>query len=366
LGCTPLSPGTYNANGVDWFSYMAMPHTFWRGSIKFWLQFVNNAFYSARFRIFYATSTPSSADGDLPQMIVDVKGDTSVDVMIPYLHPLVWRPVGLTYAVGDPKLYIQMITEIAGATMPAAPVIYLNVWRSAGEDIQFMLPRNPYFNYHPALRNKRSTKEPVGNAQTCLGTRFKKPFNPISPGACQSMEFGTCQSEIPIYVSDEMKRWSTLPTNIMGALAPGWDVSFANVNADYATELFPYYSQLFLFCKGSRRFRIFSTASDFAFLGYNGLPLGTGGDSEARVYTLTNTAGAPLNIRHNDIEVPWISQVPYIYVDRDNSIPYTTQFDPPVGLGYKVTGGFNPDSLCWAAGDDFQFLYLYPPVAPPA
>lgn len=362
MAVTPLSPGSFLS--PDYLAFVAAEFRFWRGSIKYLLHFVNSAFYSARFRISYCTTVPGSGDGDLPQMIVDVKGDTWVEFTVPYLHPLVWRPTGDAFAISDPRIYVTMLTSIAGSSAPSAPVIYCNVWRAGGEDIQFNMVRNSYYVYAGseeknkksiAWREKKRVKlleEPM-KAQSTITTRFSKSFAPILAGGKYSAEFRTCNAELPIRVSDMMKRWAFFQPNNLNT--PGWDVimpqSLTSTDAIDDYEPFQYFSQVFNFWRGSRRIRLVNCPFDQFYNYFNSST--SSFTSDGMAMTIPTGAGfiPVINyIAHNDIEIPWLSEVPYNYVYHNPTIPYAPQFDNPVGLTVQFAGD-GPNDTFWKAGD---------------
>jgi len=391
LGLTPLSSeGPSTVHGIDFLAFVAATFHLWRGSIKYLFHFVNSAFYSARFRISYATSTPGSGDGDLPQQIVDVKGDTFVEITVPYLFPTTWRTTGLAFASGSPKLFIEMITPISGSSMPATPIIYLNIWRSGGEDIQFNFIRNPYPVLFPSLALERKKKrkekkkplevipfdpetmEPLPatirmnkdrmKAQCTIATRFKKTFQPIMAGSQFSGEFRTCAAEIPIRISDMMKRWSQLPLDVR--MYDQFDAYFPQSavtgDTEYDFTSYQYWSNLFLFWRGSRRTRILANEGDFVSLDFlsQGTNWLTDGFTQGTAFTMVNCNSDLL--RHNDVEIPWISEVPYMYTFQTGA-SFTAQFDLPAGMTYNSSFSTNePNFMFGKAGDDFQFLYLWP------
>lgn len=375
IGVQPMAPSSYAAS-VDFLGYVTAAFGFWRGSLKYLFHFVNSAFYSARFRIGYASSNPTVVDGDLPQLVIDVKGDTWTEVTIPYLHPLVWRPTGNSQSTSDPKLYITMITEISGSSAPASPLIYLNVWRSAGEDFQLKCMKNAYSYFNPGMIKKPSeikystseriplSQKVIAQAQTDITTRFKQPFKPIAPASNFTMEFRTCEAELPIHISDCMKRWSDV-IDTDTANTQGWDVKTSAANGRTNCEPFYYWSECFLFWKGSRRIRALGDTADVIYLQAPGSATAT--SAQGVIYTTTNLVGSSPFVRQTSYEIPWDAEVPYSYTDRLPTIPSTAQFDPPLGSLKSQGSPFaNDTSLQIAAGDDFQYLYVFPPGVPPA
>jgi len=353
-----LTPNSYT-DATDYLAYTASYFEFWRGGIKLLFHFVCSAFYSARFKIAYATTAPTTLDGDLPTMVVDVKGDTFTEVTIPYLNPLVWTYTGTFVVPPTPRLYIKMITDIQGPALADTPRIYLNIWRSGAEDIQFMGPRNPYFIYNSELRKKKLIQS-VPKAQCTISTRFKSKFDPILPGSSFSGEFKTCQAELPIRISDLMKQWRPMNPLLYGSIVDSvlpW-YSSDSQGQDLYNPL-SFFGHLFAFWRGSRRWRFQANDGDTMTFADANL-LGTEVNPPSAALTVNCSS---LVRRVNDVEVPWMCQVPYTFTTMFLNLPFHHTWQLPCyGLAHQ-TSTFTPDTMCLAAGDDFQYLYLLPPPA---
>jgi hypothetical protein len=366
IGVTPQTPSQNLASvQVDYLCFIAAGFSNWRGSIKYMFHFVSSAFYSCRFRISYATANPTNVTGDLPQMIVDVKGDCFAELTVPYLYPTYWREVGVP-AVGDPKIYIEQLTDIAGSSQPSVPVIYCNVWRSGGEDIQFSdpvaaltLPGDGAFTRSPKVK---------AVAQSSPQSRFRSKFPFLVDGARMSTEMGICMAEVGTSVKDMIRRYSDY-----GSINP-YTNDFTQpgtlrINIAEAREGFPYFSQIFLFWRGSRRFRVFDNNSVTEFVVSNQGSLPT---SYSGIISSPNNQGPTFATGSLDVEIPFMSLVPYSYILRNPAaaFPITQIFPLPKGA-FMFTGATSPltPELQWSAGDDFQYLCLIPPIValfPPA
>jgi len=245
------------------------------------------------------------------------------------------------------------LTDIAGSSQPSVPVIYCNVWRSGGEDIQFSDPA-------PALTLPGDGPSQAV-AQTSPQSRFRSKFPFLVDGASMSTEMGICMSEIGTTVKDMIRRYASYNSvNVYtnDFTQPG---TLRNSIAE-AREGFPYFSQIFLFWRGSRRFRIFSNDAvvESIIPSTATLPTFYGG-----LVISPNNQGPTYATGSLDFEIPYMAVVPYSYVLRNPAavFPVNQPFPLPKGAT-TVTDGTSPvaPDMCWAAGDDFQYLCLIPPI----
>jgi hypothetical protein len=343
----------------DFLSFTAAAFQYWRGSIKYLFHFVSSGFYSTRFRITYANETPTIVNGDLPQLIVDVKGDTITEFTIPYLWPTFWRTTGLP-RVDFPKIYIEMLSDISGPSLPSEPLIYLNVWRAAGEDIEFSLLKNATFvpgDVLPAtiISSDLTSSKLAFQAQTSPFTRFKKSFAPVIEGSAYSLEMGNCMPEVGLSIKDCTRRNSSLDPTTWLSLSDLSYVGSPSVDPFllFDREPFPYFSHVFLFWKGSRR--VFDNqVTTFGLVAPSTNTHLTSG-SALRV-------DAPYNYENrNGYEIQYSCEVPYVPVKHSGPIPFPV-IAPQSPVGLTVHGGSQPESVDWAAGDDFMLLSLTPPL----
>jgi len=365
----PINSATsiFSYNTCDYVCFLAGIHQYWRGSLKYMFHFVSCAFYSARFQISYSLINGTNINGDLPSQIIDVKGDTITEVTIPYLWNTYWRKTGQSSVVPNtPVMSIRMITPIAGSTSPSTPVIYLNVWRSGGEDTQFAVPKNSYDSLPWAGTQVAKKRENLDSsrmiAQTSIVTRFKSSFKPIVEPSKFTMEVGNCMTETSLTVKDLIRRFSAIPST-------NWQTTadFTNpwsqpiMTPSYFAELFSALSFIFLFWRGSRRVRTCQNGADIAVL--NGI------DSSFNPSPSSGLVMANVNLtsdlKKTEFEVPFFSEVPYVHVYRPiSALTYIPLYDLPLGMTILTNGSSYPFQLHLAAGDDFQYLYLIPPIFP--
>lgn len=387
MAVTPMDQLDSNAhNVVDYLQFAAANFAYWRGSIKYLLHFVSSAFYSARFRISYSRVAASTPDGDLPTQIIDVKGDSIVEITIPYLWNTYWRQ---TQQIGinlTPQLTIEMITPISGSSAPSSPLIYLNVWRSGGEDIQFAQMRNsnlvlPFAtstttstqvvgveSRTPLSKTKNKSTETKIKAQTCINTRFKQQFKSIVDTSHFSSELGNCVPECPIAIKDCIRRrslinntqWFTADFTIPSTYPIG-------PNAFEYCEPFNIWSHCFMFWRGSRRIQALESSSDHvAFNTANSSDPASVSSPGGGMYFANNNSqqeGPQQAAIKDEFEVPYFAEVPYVIINRPFTPFVTTpEYDLPSGI--TITGKYsnNPYIIMIAAGDDFKYMYMFPPL----
>ena len=138
--CRPMVPTDIQP---DYVAFVSNMFRFWRGGLKYCLQFFTSPMISGRFRVSLLHFAPTvSADtktsGDIISKTVDVKGDTTVMFSVPYLWSTFYRAVGTDDAVLFPLLRVEMITPIFTSDATITPHIYCAIWRSADKDFQLV------------------------------------------------------------------------------------------------------------------------------------------------------------------------------------------------------------------------------------
>jgi len=304
--CTPLYVKTgIGATSSDWLYNVAYAFRYWRGSIKYFLHFCVPSFYAFRVLITLAdqdaTAVPQS--GDIISKVVDIKGNTTVALDVPFMRSTPW--ISQRYdilGVGGwtpPILKVQIVTQIVGSSAPATPIVYLNVWRAGGEDTQFA-----------SLMGARDGINV--EAHMDMNTLFKTPFDPMLPSQVQGMEKGLIMSDVAGTVSDCLKRQSSHTSSVAGSgvsTIPGFYIlGTSNVNTrTIGREPFHYFSNMFLFWRGSRVLKHKQAMDLFTLQGPDANQ--TYGDGAAHFFITSN---APPYLMHDEsINVPYYSQVPY-------------------------------------------------------
>lgn len=323
----------------DYLMFLSDHFNYWRGSIKYRLSFYATPFTSCRFRISYNVSPWSSAvatSGDLVSKIVDVKGDTHVDLTIPYLSEVHWRKI--RDASDYPRLVIEKLVPIVGQALEGDSVVYLVVWRGAGEDLRFAQltqDRPPIFEQIVAQADMREV--------------FTNKFAHIIDGCQQSVEQGFVMPEVIADLGACLKRFSS---TTMDKYQPH------NPPAT-ATRTDPFWSiaRIFLFWRGSVNVKTGAVNQGEVFMRSDLTP-GVVGPTFGTGIALQSTGNYPFN----EFSVPWFCSLPYYpnnpsltVVDGSNNL------SPETATSVAINGQI----FLIAAGDDFQYLWLRNPPSYP-
>jgi len=335
----PVVPGEIQP---DYLSFSANMFRYWRGSIKYCLQFYTSPLCSARFRIavlYEALPTPAliNDSGDVVSKVVDVKGDTIVEFTVPFL----WnRPYRECYEPGLPEhglpiLAIQSLTPVIAPDNTKDNFIYCCVWRSAGEDFQFIQYTSPKLSItgqsHPVEIFKRPFANILGD-----GTNNAVEHHYVSPERIQ-----TCN-----------ELWHRFSTSVGTTSIPG-------PNTNNVAESFPYWSKVFKHWRGSRRMKFFFDA-DIGMEYYpNLVTLARNRSVIASVAAGDAMAATMPTYPWLEVEIPYYSTVAFKLVTNNGA-----GFNEPVTDFLINTGSENVAPLLlqfWAGGDDFTYGYLYAP-----
>nr|WPR18067.1 MAG: capsid protein [Chemarfal virus 137] len=343
IGLSPTYQGSVtNSNGgkviyPDYLCSMAMIHEMWRGSIKYYLQFITNGFTTARFRIAYLVdnSTPDFIGGDFPTQIVEVKGTTYADVLVPYLWASPWRKVVTPFPAQTdayvPNLYPKMSIQLISSpnSFGSDPSITLVVWRAGGPDIQFQFLKT--FPNHPP---------PMAEAQTSIGGKFKENFKPITCDCTLSVESGYTSSEPTGKQIDVMKR--TYPTQNWLPLLHDTDQYYSQIPLFMIANLYRYQ-------RGSLQYKTVVDSQGAKGVFYsNGTALQDG----------SGFFLVPEGIKPVSVEVPYYELVPYQPVDADST--YTPMIHE-IGLTVGTITPPETQFTSMSVGDDFYMFYLMNP-----
>lgn len=197
----PTLPDIHTRTPLD---FARVSSAYWRGSIKLLLQFFTSSFTSARFVLEYINSEdgtfPASYDDGISR-VIDVKGDTTEMVTLPYLNRKWWT----SSAPG--KVRLKVISNIAGSDPAVNPIIYCSAWVAGGDDIQFAYPVTP----NPLDWEWRALP------QAAVGKLFQQPFPPITEDVFYDLDEGLCTNEALGSITDLCKRYSPIESN------PQWD-----------------------------------------------------------------------------------------------------------------------------------------------
>lgn len=333
--------------GRDYLNSMSTLHRFWRGSVKYLIHFCMPAFFSCRVRFsidFMGGGTPNNF-GDLMTRFIDVKGDTWEEVTVPFMNRTTWCDRTATSFV--PYFRIFQVTAIVGSGAPATPVMYVNIFRSGGEDIQFAGVLNVgSFALEP-------TKARIGynnqyNNQMHLGKRFTNQFPCLNKGVTQSVEKGQCMVETSGSVSDILKRHQNT------SALPYYPGTTGNNLAPLG-----FLSQFFMFWRGGRILRHIHYESTTYQSGFY-LMMGNATDWNIENAWAPAYSAPTMLFQPEAVHVPYYSAQPYYPLQQGNNFTTATAYvSPPVDALLRVnTDTGNATTL--AGADDHVWLFLVP------
>jgi hypothetical protein len=345
----PLTLGAV-VTGRDYLASMSTCHRYWRGSIKYLFHFCMPAFYSCRVRFsldYMGGSTPDSY-GDLMTRFVDIKGDTWEEVTVPYLHHTTWSDTQVTSY--PPYLRLFQVTNIIGSSDPATPVMYVNVFRAGGEDMEFsgLADINTLAEGVQLNSSNAKIKDRKHENQTNIGAKFQKQFAGLNKDETQSREKGLCMVEVSGTVSDCVKRHQALTNNttLINEAAP------LNGTMLYLTKFF-------WFWRGGRIFRHVHFDQNSATPSGFFLQMGSA-NALCNGWSPSWYQAANL-VQPEAVQVPYYSAQPYYPVApaAASFMEPTTYISPPVDCT-RVNGTASNGPMTLAAADDFVLLHVVP------
>lgn len=327
IECEPNVRGATIATN-DWLYSMNRCFKFWRGSIKYLFHFCVPAFYSFRVRISVYINHTVGNYGDVMSRIIDVKGDTWEGVTIPYLHTTTWCDVD--EGMAEQRVRIELLTPIIGSSDPGAPIVYVNVFRAAGEDFQFSGYRNPS-DY--TLKNQMN-----------IGSKFAEVFPGINEGTKQSITNGNVMCEVIDTVSDLLKKPGEF-TPAGGPYFPGSGTALFSP--------FQYFSRFFMFWRGGRVLRHYHPPNVTGSQGGWHLAIGSTHFLENGWVPAYSTATGPY--QQEGVLVPYFCAQPYYPTQAfDGHVVNSAYSQYPVDAVLTIT---TADKVTISGADDICYLF---------
>jgi len=341
-----------SVTGRDYCATAVRFAKYYRGSLKFMFQFITACFYSARFRLSVRFGTTVADYGNIPSMVFDVKGDTIIKVTIPYLNFRAWSDRAFALGTGhdlDPIIVLEQLTDIVGSPSPTTAVMYVNIFRSAGEDAAFAVPADILDPNVTKARTFRAGQEiDMSPAKVQMNTRkeFSEQFPPLTIGGFFTSESNAVMSEQIDALIDLLKRpamYGSVPT----ALGTTSYLSFHKL-----------IMSMFLWWRGSMVMRHMhlgntTTHNDGWYLAVSTQTTNRIDFGWAPAYATGNQF-----IQNECIILPWYNAAPYVATAANASIILgSSNRASPVGVALQLA---TTDTIAVSAGDDFMALFLVP------
>ncbi len=350
---TLIAPNVVGAviTGHDYLSIMMRMFRFYRGSIKYLLHFVVPAFYSVRMRIFLTVGGGTPVEiGDLPNIVVDIKGDTWIPLTVPIISYTAWVDKRNFSTQIHPTLWVVQVTDIIGAPSPTTSIMYMNVYRAGGEDMQFALMHDPLVNSD--VSEKQTFKRGWMDLQSVkkqmnIKKKFEETFEPLVPGHCFTEEYNAVMAETVHNTIDILKRAVT-----------GYTSASFNIGVTSRITNHQIIANMFLFWRGSRVCRHMhlgnsTTHNDGWYMDVSRSTTNVLDGGWAAAYN-----NPSLFQQTEAINVPYFAVTPYcsnpLFLTRIHAKSVTVQPIQPI-LAIST-----PDTVTVTAGDDFEMLFLVP------
>jgi hypothetical protein len=336
----------------DYVAFMSRFFTYWRGSFKYMFCFYTSTFITARVRIsvrYNSNPLTDANDGDVVSRLVDIKGDTVVELAVPYLWKTMYRPT--TQDDFLPLITVTLSSPIVGLSIDTDPSIVLVVWRAAGEDFvfnQMVTFDQDTFNINSDnfIDSDEWTEE--AEAQMIPQERFRAPFDGIIEGTRLTYESGAITGEHITCLNDMLKRYVDNTLDRPQNTYPSEDLLGA----------FHRLSLIFKYWRGSRRLKTRYKADS--------------NDWTEQYVVMQNPSGSldagngcaltvPRQWNWNEFQVPWYSSLPFVPTDA-TTVSYLNPDDLPREVIFSQLDVASAGRNLISAGDDFVYTYL---VAPP-
>jgi len=355
------------------FGWAISSHLYWRGSIRFRINFYASTFVSGRVLIVYSppSSTAVTTINNTISRLISVKGDTTVEFTIPYVASTDFLPLGINSIsgvfYGTGVLSFSVYGVITSSDSSTDAVIDFVAWSAAAPDAQFV---QPLLSSQYGLTPDGSSLRPVRQADICEA--FKKTFAPYVDGCEYLTDAGYVASEISRSPMDVLKRYQVCLTNA----TPG--VALPGVYSPAATTLGWQIQTAFLFLRGGVNYKAFPNVTNQA--GYltpenisdvkwavdptwffysgnvstvsgSGLPYLTAGQSDSEI----------------DVSVPYTNHYPYIFTNDSispNSVPtavYLTPRKNPISWSDATPTFIAGMDVYTCVRDDFMMGWLLAP-----
>jgi hypothetical protein len=362
----PVSPLlASNSGGVitlPFLAYLANMFQYWRGSIKYRLDFISTSFHTGRLLVAYIpnnfdTSSPSITQAmSCPYTIIDLQKSSRVSIEVPFISPTPYKLLETSNTALDNSgfIYIYVLNELV---MPdnVANNIDINLYISGGNDFEFSVPCDCLIQFdEPA--------EATGLFKTVQGGNYVEE-EPIILGTQETHSYPPHFGE-QFPLSDLIKRYTkiqSLPSLTTNEFknAPA-TTGRGSPSRQYAGPLAAL-AQLFSCWTGSLRYKLlsFSSRTQPANLTVTTMPCVYDIGSPTMIGTgypvlATNTA------QDTALEFELPPYTPFNFALLD---PFG--FSPTVNMGTFIVNSDVPSIPCdlyQAAGDDFRAFYM---VAPP-
>lgn len=276
----PLRLSVTNGLRPTYASYVSSMYAYWRGGMKFRFEFCCPKFFAARFQVVYNPNSavaydPSNNFGDVVSAVVDVRGDTDFDFVVPYLATTPY----LRFNDAAGYLQVFLINAIVAIDPALTNRIQCVIWQSMADDVQ----------YHVPMARLLPT------AQGDIWTDFKKDFQPLGGTALGAVESGMVADEQVYDLRSILRRKVSISQAVANkSVVNPWTVG-NTPTYDYHRMIL----MLFYYWRGSVRLDFYPNSEMSGYLqrAFSG------------VFPKDNLGGS--SVSWNSVEIPYNNIMPY-------------------------------------------------------
>lgn len=322
---------------ANWFSY-------WSATVKVKLYITASTFHSVRLALYFNSSASATSWPDCYHRVVDVQGDTEIELSFPWASELFMQRTG-----NVPQMFLQC--SVIGWSQPDPAVttnIYCNIYKAFDSDAQFSGLLATQFRLQSADLTPDELLEHF-EVQANPRADFAKSFEPIHPSATLYTHDKIVTPEQVTSLRDIIHR--TVPyfedlTTPAQSIPYTYDVTGLTDGANKYLFHLEAFGQMFLWWRGAIRVvKLLPTNTRRSLIVW---------DPVSSQWLAGSTVSSFINPKI-EIEVPYYYQTAM----RSTRIPdggIKQTFGVPVGTT-SYTGPFN----LRGGGDDFSFVFLAMP-----
>lgn len=357
--------------------HLASFFRFWRGGMKFHIKFTCNKFTTTRVRLTwlpdptFTASFAANEEGDTVNRIIDITGDTSTSVVVPYLKDTYWAEtvppataseLPVTYWPGfNGQLVLSIVNPVTGASDLVGSKVYYAVWMSAAEDFQVSRPTELWNDYVDGTETEIHLEAQMQTSEEMdMRAVFRNGFEPLVPATTcipKNIQMGETVDSWP----ELLKRYTyydTMFQDLEHTINPWtWNVTVGTRPSQWYRIV-----RAFLFSRGSIRYKFIGaqnvTSSRAILLGYNT----TQDETYSLEYAFTRGTAYTDTTMKGTLEV----QTPYYskYNMQNASYDFEQDYQPMLGFRVIPQVGLNNYTGYFfiSAGDDFTLGYPSCPI----
>ncbi|APG78987.1 hypothetical protein 2 [Changjiang crawfish virus 5] len=347
-------------------SFIASAFTHWRGSMRFHLSFVTNAFSAARVRVMwvppgFSVPTTNADAAEYMSAVIDVVGPTEYSFIVPFCASTPWLSIPVTSHNHSVGTYGSLAIHLENALVSnvAVPLpIECNVWISAAPDMQFS-------RFTDARMNIKFQADTSITACLDLDTIRKANYVPLAEGIFYT-EHNVCT---PDTITSIKQLCSRMTNYASGGLVNTNEIFVSPYSPSSAKRQTPinWFAHMYRYGRGTFKFSVNNyDATGYGYINMLNATLPYTPDTSWKVLTASDVTNkisathvnggllfASKMTTQSVVSVPFYSTMYAITLSRSDAIVR----DQPV-CGLMMNGTIGNSVYMMGTGDDWEFLSL--------